>query len=644
MAEPMTQADLLTTARLKLCDGVRRSVPRPDCVLFRSPAGSHRLVLTPAQASILAGCFSTPATVPEALVHLLVEQTCPPLAEYYELVLQANVAGVLISGEEATEPIQAHPFPIRLPPRAAGFLAGVLACIGTVALIAMRWSPPGGWVSWLLGWLAACLLLSVGEALAACSLTGEASEVRRLALRWRSLFPHFEVDSEEAAMDGRPLERQVALLRTAPVILGAGFAAWSLPNLLAPILAGVFFVLGPWRGTAANQWICARFASPRFSVQTGFLFNPRREDLWARFDAWRKGLSRAVVLHCLSWIVLLALALVRLFPEGIFGMASQLGLPGRMHSLLLTALYGVAASLGVAAFGLGRAYLSHWRLSRRQIQPLREDWTHSTTDTSPLAGDPLTILRQVALLRDIGDEALTAIGRVIHPVNFGKGAVVFSEDDPADAFYVVLAGEVAVLKRMPEPSERLDTIGRLGPSKCFGEIALLEGSVRTATIRTTCPSTVLKLEKADFDRLLVNQVGARRVREVLQHAEFLGRLVFLAGWSFEDLVRYAQQCGTIRFSPGAEVLVRGRPNNFFYLIFDGAFEARDGARVLRRMGPGDYFGEISLLEGNVATADVFAIEESRCLTMIRSDFLQFFARDFRIGIRMTSVAAQRLAT
>jgi CRP-like cAMP-binding protein len=60
------------------------------------------------------------------------------------------------------------------------------------------------------------------------------------------------------------------------------------------------------------------------------------------------------------------------------------------------------------------------------------------------------------------------------------------------------------------------------------------------------------------------------------------------------------------------------------------------------MGPGDYFGEISLLEGWPATATVVAVEESRCLALSRVDFLELFARDFRLGLRIEAIAGQRL--
>ena len=639
----MTQAELLTTARLKLGATVRQSVSRTDWVLLRTAGGSRRLVLARSQAAILTRCFSSPRTVPEALVQLLGEQACPPLNEYYELVLQAHAAGVLVEGDEPGGRSLARRWPVRLPLRAAGLAGAVLCAAGAVALLIPPWAAPAGWADWVLGWLAACVLLSLGEAAAACVLSGEASEVRGPGLRWLTLLPHFAVDSGDAAMDGREREAAVAALRAMPALAGAALVAWRWPGMLAPVLAAAFYVLAPWRGSAAYQWIHARQGAPRLSVQAGFLFAPRRGDAWERLREWRRGLTTRAALHWLGWTILVALAWMRLFPGATGSLPAWLGPAARHRPLLGAAVHVAGAAAVIAALGVGKAFLSHWWRRRKLARPLRED-SALGAPAAPLAGDPLAILRQVALFSELAEDTLAELAGVLQSVEIGKGQDVFREDDPGDAFYVVLSGEVAVLKRRPRPSKRTETIGLLGPGACFGEIALLEGTVRTATVRATRGTHLLKLGKPDFDQLLVRRVGAERVRELLQKAQFLGRLVFLAGWPLDELLRYARQCGMIRFEAGAAVLSRGKPNNFFYLIFDGAFEARDGDRVLRRMRPGDYFGEISLLGNRDATADVVAVEEGRCLTMVRSDFQKLFASDFRIGIRMESLAEQRLAT
>ena len=639
----MTQTELLTNARLAMSGTVRRGAAKSDRVLLRSAAGLRRISLTPAQAAILSDCFSTAATVPEGLARLLGEHRCPPLDEYYELVLQAHAAGVLLAEGEEDAPTLALRWPLRLPHRASGSAGAALLLAGVVALLIPRWSAPSGWGDWVLGWLAACALVSAGETLAACALSGSGCEVRGARLAWLTLLPHFRVDSGEAAMDGRPREMAVAALRAAPSAVGAAVIAWRQPGLLAPALAGLLYVLAPWGPSAARQWLGARSGLPRPTVRTGFLFEHRRSDAWEQVRAWKEGLGLGPALLWIAWTGLAAGAAVRFFPGPAEKVLGSFGSAGRLHPILGASAYVLAGCLVAAAALLARALFMHWVLRRRLARPLRSDSSRKAL-AAALKGEPAEILRQVALFQGLSDDDMTALAVTVRLLEVAGGKDVFQEDDPADAFFVILEGELEVIKRRAKPSGRADTIGRLGPGDAFGEIALLDGTTRTATVRTTRPCQLLRLMKDDFDRLVVRNVGAARVRELLQNTAFLGRLVFLAGWSFADLLRYAQKCGTVRFDAGFKVLTKGATNNWFYLIFDGAFEARDGKKVLRRMQPGDYFGEISLLEHGEATADVYAVEESRCLTMTRTDFQQFFSRDFRIGLRMEELAARRLGS
>ena len=106
------------------------------------------------------------------------------------------------------------------------------------------------------------------------------------------------------------------------------------------------------------------------------------------------------------------------------------------------------------------------------------------------------------------------------------------------------------------------------------------------------------------------------------------------------MLRFARRCESVRYQAGNRVVRKDEPNSRFFLIYDGTFELRTGAGVLRRLEAGDYFGEISLLNDSLANADVIAIEESRCLAMGRDDFLEFFARDFRVGLRMGALAVK----
>jgi CRP-like cAMP-binding protein len=638
----MTQAELLSTARLRFNDAARRSMAQPNRVLLRSAGSLQRLVLTPAQAGILSSHFAQPATVPEILVKLLGTHGCPPLNEYYELVLQAQAAGVLVTENEPAEKSLTRRWRGRLPVRVANWLGHGLFLVGLGVLLLKPWSAPTNWIGWLAGWLIACALLSAGEMLAACTLAAEKLEVRALHFHWKTLLPHFRIDATEAVMGGPACEFAVAAMRAMPVAVGAAALAWQRPDWLAPLLAGLLYVLAPWNEGAAAQWLGARYGAPRFSVGASSIFAHRRRDTWAQWRLWWAGLSPATGLFWLGWVLLLGLAVARSLPGLAATLLAWFGPAGHLHPLVSVGIYSLAAALLVAVGAVAKAALTHWWLQRKLVQPLRDDAARVTS--AALQGDTPAILRQMTLFQNLADDDLAALAAAMQPVQFEKRAVVFSEDDPGDAFYIVLEGELEILKRLPKPANRPETIGWLGPGSCFGEIALLESTARSASVRASRSSRLLRLAKADFDRLVVGRVGAARVRELLQHAAFLGRLVFLAGWPFSELVRYAQGCGNVVVPAGGVVLRRGEPNIWFYLIYDGVLEARDGARVLRRMQPGDYFGEISLLGGIEATANVVAVEESRCLTMSREAFLGFFAKDFRIGLRMEALAAQRLGS
>ena len=63
------------------------------------------------------------------------------------------------------------------------------------------------------------------------------------------------------------------------------------------------------------------------------------------------------------------------------------------------------------------------------------------------------------------------------------GVVVFRQGEPADRFFQIRSGEVEVVVESPDAAPRL--VARLGPGECFGEMGLLQGVPRTATVRVT---------------------------------------------------------------------------------------------------------------------------------------------------------------
>jgi CRP-like cAMP-binding protein len=640
----MNEREILGTAQLRLDENCRWSTPEADVLVVRAPAGSRRLVLRKKEAKLLSERFAKPTTVPAALTALLAEGHAPPLRSFYELVVAARAAGVLVSDDTSGAGVLLRAWRPGLGAKGSLTLAVVLLVPALIVLTVAPWRLPSGWLELLLGWLLGCVLLSAGTWFAACTMAGAGAEVRRARLNWRTIFPHFSVDFAEALMAGRPAEEAVALWRVTPVLLGAAVIAWWRGGLLAPLLTAALYASAPWGLSAMRQWLSARYEKDRHTLGARPLF---QADDWTRWRAWWTKLNSTYGRLRSAWVGLWAtlalMAVVRLLPGMAVTVQHWLGAEGHRRPLLEAAAYTAAAVVVFVVLFVLWTGAQHWRIKRSWSRLPQGSATYKARGEK-LAGDKAGILRQIPLFQSSAPEVLQEIAAAMEETVASPGGYVFREDDPGDAFYLVLEGELDIHKRLTPESRRSLVIGRLGPGDGFGEIALMDGAPRTASIRARTACRLARLSRENFERLVVARVGAENVRVTLQAAAFLSRLAFLGNWPFEEILRFAQRCSWQTFPAGALVLRKGVANNWFYLIYDGRFEARLHGQPLRQMRPGDYFGEISLLGDGEATADVVALEESRCLTLNRGDFLQFFARDFQTGLRIESIAAERKAT
>jgi CRP-like cAMP-binding protein len=102
-----------------------------------------------------------------------------------------------------------------------------------------------------------------------------------------------------------------------------------------------------------------------------------------------------------------------------------------------------------------------------------------------------------------GDLDPAELSQIVHilQIRFVRaGHVVFRQGQPGDAWYVVFEGAVEILSEEPDGGERSLAVN--GPPACFGEMAILDGSPRSATARAVESSTVFCFPRADFQQLL----------------------------------------------------------------------------------------------------------------------------------------------
>jgi CRP/FNR family transcriptional regulator, cyclic AMP receptor protein len=110
------------------------------------------------------------------------------------------------------------------------------------------------------------------------------------------------------------------------------------------------------------------------------------------------------------------------------------------------------------------------------------------------------LLARVPLLSGLEPGELERIAQVAIPRSFPKGARVFHEGDRTDACYVIRAGEVRVTREHSDG--RAIALATLGPGELVGELAMLDGGVRSASVEALTDVDLLAVSAADMKGLL----------------------------------------------------------------------------------------------------------------------------------------------
>jgi len=114
--------------------------------------------------------------------------------------------------------------------------------------------------------------------------------------------------------------------------------------------------------------------------------------------------------------------------------------------------------------------------------------------------DTIGILSQTAVFRDMPQKMVEEISRIAETRVLPPRTVIFERGDPGDSFWVIRSGRVRVFRSDNEGVEI--SLSKLGPGQSFGEMALLTGEARSASVETLEETQLMVLAKDQFDQVL----------------------------------------------------------------------------------------------------------------------------------------------
>ena len=116
-----------------------------------------------------------------------------------------------------------------------------------------------------------------------------------------------------------------------------------------------------------------------------------------------------------------------------------------------------------------------------------------------MANEHAAALKTMALCRALSGAELDAIAAVVEARDVAAGKELFREGDPGDGLFLVVAGEIDVIKRGPRGDRSL---ARMAAGGVLGEMSLITSDARSATGRATVDSRVLRVPVRGFRELL----------------------------------------------------------------------------------------------------------------------------------------------
>lgn len=271
------------------------------------------------------------------------------------------------------------------------------------------------------------------------------------------------------------------------------------------------------------------------------------------------------------------------------------------------------------------------------------------TDTN-IKQKRITAMKTSVLFRTCNEALLQEVEPELTDICLEKDQVLFREGDPGDALYIVISGKLGVYTSDKNGNKIL--IDEKPTGSCVGEIAMLTGQLRTASVYAIEKSTLLCLSKEGFNFLgrrhpgLVAVVSSAIVPN-LQMGYLARVLADLFGEiDMTQLQDLQSQMEWLTLEKSDVLFRKGDPGDGMYIVVTGRLQIfvidDNGQEHLHsEAGPGEIVGEIALITQEKRSATIYAIRETNVVKLPTTVFEQLINKYPKLMIEITRMIMRR---
>lgn len=226
---------------------------------------------------------------------------------------------------------------------------------------------------------------------------------------------------------------------------------------------------------------------------------------------------------------------------------------------------------------------------------------------------------------------------------YEPGDVIFRRNDPGSSMFAIAEGSVAVEVSPHNPSITVP----IEQGLIFGEVGLISGRRRGATVRAAESVIALELSRTAALKLLATSPGAARAVTAISIERQLLQM-FGSGLTREDVAPLVASAEVVHARAGQVIVTEGADDKDIFIIRRGSMivEKEIGSKpvFLSYLPAGSYFGEMAVIDGSARTATVKAAIKSEVIRLPGDGFLALLDKNPALREKAMQDMAGRRAT
>lgn len=252
-------------------------------------------------------------------------------------------------------------------------------------------------------------------------------------------------------------------------------------------------------------------------------------------------------------------------------------------------------------------------VSAESYQPLRRPSTLPVS-TVAVSDNARLAVKNNFLFKSLDQEQLALVFNGMTERAVQAGETIITQGEEGDNFYIVEAGKYSVEVDGKE-------VVQIGPGGSFGELALMYNSPRAASVKALEPGILYAVDRPTFRRVIIDLAHEKRCK----YMDFLKSLPLLATTLSDlEIGKIADALEEVVYpQSGQAVIKQGDPGDAFYIVLEGVAAVQKDGNHVGTLNPGDYFGELALLNRQPRAATILVHSAPlKCLRLGEADFVR----------------------